>query len=441
VIGALVAVSAATVLFFALLPAIHVSRTDVQAVLKEGGRTGTGSRGRSWTTGFLAAEVALAVVFLAQFAVQLRSASTPPVPSDVAIDTTDVVTAAITLPAARYATPEQRDQFYRALRERMNAQPTVASMSMTTNLPLSGAEERSLDIGGRPAPDARSRPSVRTIAVAPGYFATFGLTLARGRDFSEADGRAAGDAQAIVNDRFVEQFLGATDPIGQRIAISPPESAASAPNWLTIVGVAPSIRQRRPAVPDAIVYTPFRSVAPATGSLVVRGRTDAGQLATLLRREVAKLDANLPVYRLRTMAQVLRDAQWTGRLSSNLFLMLTFVAVALAMVGLYAVTAHGVAQRAQEIGVRMALGARPWQVVQLVARRVAVQLAIGFLAGIACAKIWDWVFGSGSAGVTAADPKSLLVVAAMLVVLAVLACAVPARRAIRMDPIATIRQE
>ena len=439
VIVALIGVSAATVLFFALLPAIHLSRTNVNAVLKDGGRTGTGSRGRSWTTGFLAAEVALAVVFLAQFAVQLRSAG-PPMPSEVAIDTTDVLTAAITLPAAQYATAEQREQFYRGLRERMNAQPTVASMSMASSLPLSGAEERGLDIGGRAAPDASSRPVVRTIAVAPGYFGTLGLTLARGREFSEADG-GPGDAHAIVNERFVEQFLGAADPIGQRIALTSPQSAASAPTWLTIVGVAPSIRQRRGGDADAMVYTPFRSIAPATGWLLVRGRTDTGHLATLLREEVSKLDADLPVYRLRTMAQVLRDALWNGRLSSNLFLMLTFIAVALAMVGLYAVTAHGVAQRAQEIGVRMALGARPRQVVQLVARRVAVQLAIGFLAGMVCTKLWDWVFGSGSAGVTASDPKSLLVVAVMLAGLAVVACVVPARRAMRMDPVATIRQE
>ena len=263
VIAALIGVSAATVLLFALVPAIHLSRTDVHVVLKDGGRTGTGRRGRSWTTGFLAAEVALAVVFLGQFSVQLRSAS-PSVPSDAAVDTTDVLTAAITLPAAPYATPEAREQFYRALRERLNAQPIVASMSMATSLPLSGAEERGLDIAGRAAPDAASRPSIHTIAVAPGYFRTLGLPIARGRDFSDADGEP-GAANAIVNERFVERFLGATDPIGQRIALTSPDSPASAPNWLTIVGVAPSIRQRRPAVPDALVYTPFRSIAPGHG--------------------------------------------------------------------------------------------------------------------------------------------------------------------------------
>jgi putative ABC transport system permease protein len=439
VVAALIGVSAATIFLFALLPAIHVSRTDVNAVLKDGGRPGTGRRGRMWTTGFLAAEFALAVVFLAQFSVQLRNAG-PRLPSDAVIDTKDVLTAAITIPPAKYATPDERDRFYRGLRERLNAQPIVSSMSIASALPLSGAEEQTLDIGGRAPADAKARPTVRTVAIAPGYFQTLGLTLGRGRDFTEADG-GPGDAHAIVNERFVEQFLGTADPMGRRIAITPRQSPASAPNWLTIVGVAPSIRQRPSAVAEAVVYTPFRSVSPATGSLIVRGRVEPGELASLVREEVSKLDASLPVYRLRTMAQVMRDAQWNGRLSSNLFLMLTFIAVALATIGLYAVTAHGVAQRTQEIGLRMALGAQPRQVIRLIARRVAMQLAIGFMAGIVCTKLWDWKFGSGSAGVTASDPQSLLVVALILVLLAMVACVVPARRAIRMDPVVAIRQE
>lgn len=187
--------------------------------------------------------------------------------------------------------------------------------------------------------------------------------------------------------------------------------------------------------------TPFRSISPATGSLLVRGRTESGNLASLLREEVSKLDSNLPVYRLRTMAQVMRDAQWNGRLASNLFLMMTFIAVALSTIGLYAVTAHAVSQRAQEIGLRMALGAQPRQVIRLIARRVAMQLAIGFMAGIVCTKLWDWIFASANPGVKATDPQTLLVVAGILAGLAVVACVVPARRAVRMDPVAAIRQE
>jgi len=382
---------------------------------------------------------AVAVVFLGQFAVQLRHAG-PRVSSDAVIDTRDVLTAAITIPPATYATPDERDRFYRGLRERLNAQPGVLAMSVASALPLSGGEERRLDIGDRPAADAVAQPTVRTVAIAPGYFRTLGVTLGRGRDFTEADG-APGAAHAIVNERFVEQFLGTADPIGQRIAVTARQSSASAPDWLTIVGVAPSIRQRPSADADPVVYTPFRSLSPATSSLVVRGGVETARLAAIVREEVSKLDPGLPVYRLRTMAQVIRDAQWNGRISSNLFLMLTFIAVALATIGLYAVTAHGVAQRAQEIALRMALGAQPRQVVRLVARRVAMQLALGFMAGIVCTRLWDWRLGSGSDGVTASDPQSLLIVAAVLVVVAMVACVVPARRAVRVDPIVAIRQD
>jgi predicted permease len=439
VVAALVGVTAVTVFLFALLPAIHVSRTDVNAVLKDGGRAGAGRRGRRWATGFLAAEVALSVVLLAQFSVQLRARAAE-LPSDAAIDTQDVLTAAVTLPAAEYATEEQRDQFYRLLHERLNAHPAVVAMSVASRLPLSGAEEQRVRVSGQGASDSDSQPEVRTVAVAPGYFRTLGLALSRGRDFAEADG-TPGAAHAIVNERFVEQFMGRTDPIGHRIAVGAPEPPASGPNWLTIVGVAPSIRQRPPADADPVVYTPFRSLTPATGSLLIRARGEAADLAGRLRAEVAKVDADLPVYRVRTMAQVVRDAQWNGRLSAGLLLMLTFIAAALATVGLYAVTAHGVAQRAQEIGVRMALGAQPRQIIRLIGRRVAAQVTIGFGAGIACIRIWEATLGSGARNARASDPPSLLVVAAILAVLAILACIVPARRAMRTDPLVAIRQD
>ena len=313
-------------------------------------------------------------------------------------------------------------------------------MSVASALPLSGGEERRLDIGGRPAADAKAQPTVRTVGVAPGISARSASrsaadVISRKRTVDRAP------PYAIVNERFVEQFLGTADPIGQRIAVTARQSSASAPDWLTIVGVAPSIRQRPSADADPVVYTPFRSLSPATGSLVVRGGVETAGSPRSCAKKLSKLDPGLPVYRLRTMAQVMRDAQWNGRISSNLFLMLTFIAVALATIGLYAVTAHGVAQRAREIALRMALGAQPRQVVRLVARRVAMQLALGFMAGIVCTRLWDWKLGSGSDGVRASDPQSLLIVAGILVAIAMAACVVPARRAVRVDPIAAIRQD
>ena len=275
--------------------------------------------------------------------------------------------------------------------------------------------------------------------MAPGYFATLGLSIARGRDFTPDDG-SPGRPFVIVNERFVEKFSPDRDPIGQRIAVGPNDSPAP-PAWLTIAGVSPSIRQRPTPSPDAVVYLPLRSLPPPDAALIVRSdmRTDA--LSELLRDEMQSIDQNLPLNRMRTMAQVVRDAEWVGRMSRNLSRVLTFIAVMLAALGLYAVTSYAVSQQTHEIGLRMALGAGRRQVVWFIARRVALQLAIGLGAGVVCTKIWGSIFSTGRAGVTFADIEALLGVALILIAIAIVACFVPVRRATRLDPVAAIRND
>jgi putative ABC transport system permease protein len=189
------------------------------------------------------------------------------------------------------------------------------------------------------------------------------------------------------------------------------------------------------------VYLPFASAPAASASLIVRSGSDATALAPTVRKVVQAIDPNLPLYRERTMAQVIRDAQWNGRVANGLFVFLTFLAVALCTFGLYAVTAHSVTERTQEIGIRMALGAPGFQVALAVAKRVVVQLAMGFAAGVGCTMLWDWKFPAGPQGVRSTDPQSLLIVAAVLAVVAAGASIVPARRAVRLDPLVAIRHE
>lgn len=440
VAAALVGVSFATVFVFALLPAIHASKTDVNRALKDDGGMGTGSRGaRRWMTAFLTAEFALAVVLLAQVAESLPDQK-PPLPSDLVMDTTEVLTAAITLPGDTYRTPDQRFEFYRQLDERLRSVPDVSSMSVAGVLPLFGAAERQLDIEGRAPTDRESWPTVRTVAIGRGYFETLGLALVRGRDFEERDG-TPGRAHVIVNERFAQMFFGEQDPIGQRIAVAAPDAVEAPPNWLTIIGVSPAIRQRPSTDVDPIAYLPYRATTPSSFALLVRSRTETAALASRLRDELMAIDANLALYRMRTMAQVLRDAQWNGRVSGMLIFVLTFIAVGLSTVGLYAITAHGVSQRTREIGLRMALGARPQQVVRMIVQRALAQLAIGFIAGIACSVMWARLFLPRRPDVPAFDPQPLIVIAATLAVVAAIACFVPARRATRLDPVAAIRHE
>jgi predicted permease len=437
VLMALVGVSAASVLVFALLPALQASRPDVTLALKDGGRGGTGRSSR-WTTAFLALEFGLTVVLLAHFVVNVRTAP-PALATDRALDTDEVLAAAITLPSEAYRTPAQRHTFFDALRSRLAGLPAVSSAAIADVLPLSGGEEKRVEVEGQ-ARRADDSPGVRVVGITPGYFATLGLRAVSGRDLEAADG-TPGRPYVVVNERFVEQLLGQGDVIGRRISMADPKTAGGERTWSTVVGVVPSVRQRPAPTPEAVVYVPLRAAPPANAHLLVRSGLKTDALTSLLREEAAALDGSLPLYRVRTLARVSRDAQWNGRVSNGLFITLTFIAVVLATIGLYAVTAHLVVQRTQEIGVRMALGARPPQIVRLIARRVALQLSAGLAVGIAGSRLWGWAFGSGRDGISTTDATTILVVAAILTMLAAAACVFPVRRAARLDPVTAIRRE
>ena len=439
VITALVSVSAATVIVFALLPAMQASKTDINRVLKDGGR-GTGGRAiPRWTTVFLAAEFALAVILMAQIAVSLRTRR-PPLPTDRAIDTRQVLTASVTLPDQKYRTPEERLHFHRELTERLRALPDVSSSSVATAVPLMGGPDARIGVADHPPADRDAQQTARTVAIGPRYFDTLALPPVRGREILETD-NPAGSPAVVINQEFARVFFGEQDPVGRRISISATNAPEKTESWNVIVGVAPDIRQRPVADPEPIVYTAYAASPSATVTLLIRGRTESADLAARLKDEVAALDANLPVTRVQTMKDVFWSTQWNGRLSNRLILTLTLIAAALSIVGLYAVTMHAVGRQTQEIGVRMALGARPPQIIRMILRQALTQLAIGFLAGIACTWLWTRIFPSGSSSVSASDPQSLAMVAGILLVAAMVACVIPARRAITLDPVAAIRHE
>ena len=277
------------------------------------------------------------------------------------------------------------------------------------------------------------------ISITPGYFDALRLPLLQGRDFDETDG-GPGRENIIVNEMFAQEFFPEGGALGRRIAIGDavPTDGATVP-WLTIVGVSPTVRQRRATDSDPVVFVPWAAGAPATSALVVRSGLDTTSLVATLRQQVQAVDATMPIFRARTLPQVRHDSDWVGRVSSRLLLFLTFIAVSLATVGLYAVTAHGVSQQRHEIGIRMALGARPVQIARRVLRHALVQGSIGFGAGIVCTALWASVFPSGDAELRATDAGSLAIVGAVLVAVVVIAAAVPMRRATRLDPLTTIR--
>jgi putative ABC transport system permease protein len=442
VFAVLCGVCLVTVVVFGLAPAMHVSRTDVIHVMKEGGRSGsTGLRARRWTTAFLTAEFALTMMLLTTLALGVRI-SRAAQRADLAFNASNLITMSIALPADTYRSPDRRIDFYRQLEERLGGIAAVRSVAVTTALPLSGAAARQLEIDGRPAVAGETAPTVWTVTVSTRYFDALGLHLRRGRTFSDGDGTTRHEA-AIVNQRFAEMYFSNDDPLRYRIRLNEAGAAGLRPPWLTIVGVSPTVRQRGLPDPDPIVYLPLRAAPPASAVIVARSPQQPSAIAPALRDTVRSIDPDLPLYRIMSMEQALTESQWNGRVSNMIITSIAFVAVCLAAIGLYAVTAHTVVQRTQEIGIRIALGAERHHVVRIVLRRAMAQLALGLVAGVGCTLAWERLFSANAplSGQRMSDPMNLVAVSALLTGVALIACLSPAWRAMRVDPVVALRYE
>jgi putative ABC transport system permease protein len=439
VLAALVGVSFIAVLVFGLVPALQGSRVDVNRILKEGGRSATGRRGaRRLTTAFLVAEFALTIVLVANVVTSLRN-NTPPLPSDARINSRELVVASVTLPSDKYPSAQQRAAFYAELDARLAADTSISAAAIASVPPGPGGTEQRLEVEGHTLGAGDKPPTVWSVAATPGYFEALTVPVVRGRALAADDGRP-GRTHAVVSERFVELFMPGKEPIGYRIRLTSPASAAPA-EWLTIVGVSQTIRQRSGSSDDPIVYVPLAMSAPSNATVLVRSSAETSSLTAALRGRLMEVDANVPLYRIRTMKRALEDADWNGRLSIKLITALTLVTLAFTVVGLYAVTAHAVTQRTQEIGIRMALGARPAEVSWLILRRAAFQVALGLAAGIAATAAWDGVFFSGRVELRFVQADTFVSLAVVLTVITVIACIVPVRRATRLDPVAALRQD
>ncbi len=443
VFAGLVAISLATVVVFGLIPAIHASRTDINRTLKDGGRANTGAGMGVLTGAFLSVELALAMILIAQVAVASYIAHRP-LPTDANVNTTEVLTATITLPAAAYPTADRRQQFFTNLDQRMEGLASIVTTSRATILPGESGSPRRLQILGQEQPAGTPAPAVLTIDVAPRYFDTMAIALQRGRDFTTMDGTPGSDV-AIVSERFAGVFLNGDDPMDAQIAVTPASAPATTPpHWLTIVGVAPAIRQQAfdgRAQQRPIVYVPIAVGAPVTSTVMVRHRLDPEAAASLLRAEAQTVDPNVALYRMRTLKQVVREGQWTRHTSAVLADTVTYMSLLLAMVGLYAVTAQRVTLKTREIGLRMALGARSLQIARMIIAGMRLPLLAGLLLGTAGAMAWDGAFSSGLAGVYASAPPTLLKIAACITVLVIVACFVPLRRATATNPLSALRHD
>jgi putative ABC transport system permease protein len=429
---------------FGLAPALHVSRTDVNDVLKASGRSTAGSVGaRRWTGALMILQLALSVVLLTGAGLFARSFLTL-YTTNLRIDPSGLWTARLGLPLQTYPTPEARKAFFERLDDRLAANPALPAVTVASDVPFAslGGSVRQVTVEGRPERVGASSPDVSYVYVGSHYFDTLRLPLVEGRGLTKADGMP-GQEGAVVNERFASMFFPHETAVGRRIRITTRSRGPSSPP-LTIVGIAPTLPQFGPPglAADPAVYVPV-GAEPAPGafvSILVRG---PGQAAapSLLREDVRALDPDLPLYFIQTMDEIVARTRFPSRLLGTLMGLLALIALVLASVGLFALTAHSVAQRTQEIAVRMALGAQTRQVLWLLMRRTILQLAIGLGVGLAGALAVGQLLQASSAGTGARDPVILASVAAVLVAVSLAACLFPARRAVAVDPAIALRYE
>jgi predicted permease len=424
---------------FGLAPALRLSKLDVNAALKDGGRGSTGGgRGRHLSALLVTAEMALAVVLLAGAGVMIRSFLNL-YTSDLGVPTGNILTALLNLPDENYPHAQARISFYDRLETRLKATPGVESIAISGSLPGLGAGRFPYELAGAPPVDEQRRPKLSALVVSPAYFQTLRAALLSGREFNDADG-VSGVPVVIVNEQFANQYWPGESPLDKRLRLfdgNTPEA------WLTVVGVVTNIAHdaSRQTI-DPLIYMPYRQ-KPAAGMWVIaRTRAAPESLGPAFRREVQALDSELPIWLGPfPLSERLAGVYWDRGLHGALFLVFAAIALLLASVGLYAVIAHSVSQRTQEIGIRMAIGATARDIRRLVLRQGMLPLGIGLTIGLAASFAVNRVLIAELVQVSPADPISLVVASAVLVSSATLGCLIPARRAMRVDPIVALRHE
>jgi len=427
-----------TAVLFGLAPALHAARGNLTGALKEGGRGTTAGGGRVLRRVLVVAETAIALMLLAGAGLLLRSFLYLQT-VDRGFDPNGVVVADVFPPPATYADQRSVVAFLDAVVERVRALPGVATAATVSNLPLGGSDtDMYFRIEG--GPQAERPPTVWYRVVSSDYFNAMRIRLVRGRALNDGD-RASAPGAVVINETLARRHWGAADPIGSRVLVD--DRPQSAHQSYTVVGVAADVRHSGPQEPSrGEMYLHYRQYADRRATLVVRVTgQDPMQLAGPLRAAVQSVAAAVPVANIGTLAELDRDAVSQPRLMMLLVGCFGVVALALAALGLYGVLAYVVAQRTSEMGIRMALGARPADVIRLVVGQGLAVTAAGLAAGLFGAFFLTRALATLIYGVGPRDALTFTIAPALLLIAAVLASYLPARRASRVDPVVALRSE
>jgi putative ABC transport system permease protein len=434
----LVAALAAAVvagLLAGLVPALATTRADIRGTLQEGSRGTIGGRHRRTRAILVVAEVSLAVV-LSIGAVLLGRSFLRLLDVDPGFRPDHLLTMQMNVPP-RFNTADLRRQFYDDFFQRLETLPGVSAVGGTTRLPLGSTNVSTQVIVEGRALDPARLPEVEFRRALRRYFRAMGIPVLQGRDFDERD-TAAAPPVAVINQAAARRLFSGEDPVGKRVQLG----STPGPVWMTIVGVVGDVRHvSLDTEPAPELYVCAVQNPPVAPFIVLRAQGDPAALAAAVRARAREIDRDLPIFDVRTMEQLRSESMARRRFLALLALLFGATALALASAGVYGVMALSVAERTQEIGVRLALGARPAQMWALVVRQGLTLIAAGVCVGLVLARLTVPLMASQLFGIDAADPLTLVLVPIVLVGVALLACYVPARRAMRVDPLTALRCE
>jgi putative ABC transport system permease protein len=422
-----------------LLPAWQATKSDFNETLKEGGKGAASGVRNRWRNALVVSEVALSLVLLIGAGLLIRS-FIKILNTDLGFNPDNAMAMGVVLPPGRYTQDAERINLYRELTQRVASLPGVAAIGLTSGVPPGGWGRGLFQIVGQPVVPKSEQPTAGVVVTSPDYFAAVGTPLRAGRWFTAQDDAKA-QRVVLVNEALARRYFPNTSAIGQRLNLD------DGPPYEIVGIVANTMNADLDDVAEPVVYQSLAQRAPQAMWLIVRAQPDPSghenvtQLTSAIRRELAGLDANLPTSEAKTLHEAYRERSSPKRVITALLGIFASLALLMATVGLYAVMSFAVAQRTHEIGVRMALGAQARDVFSFVVKQglrlVSLGIFIGLLGAYAVTRLLSQILY----GVTATDPLTFALVAGLLLVTALVACVVPALRAMKVDPLIALRHE
>ena len=425
-----------TGLLFGIIPALQASKVDINLSLKESARTtaGGGSRLRS---ALVISEIALSLMLLIGAGLLLKSFAHLQ-QSDFGFNPENVLTVQVLLPQQRYAEPAKRLQFLNQSLQRIESLPGVQSVGATNFLPLTGFWGTiSFLVEGQPTPNPGDEPSADNRVATPNYFRTMGIRLLEGREFTEQD-REGTPNVSLINESLARQLWQGESPVGKRLNLGD----ANQPDWCEVVGVVGDVKSfglEKETHSD--IFRPFAQVPFPIMAFTIRTSGDPISLAPAVRREIWSVDKDQPLFKVLSLEQLATESLTLRRVSLILLGVFAALALVIAAVGIYGVMSYSVAQRTNEIGVRVALGAKPGDILKLIVGQGSLITLIGVGIGLLAAFILSRLIATLLYGVSATDTLTFIGAPLISASVALLACYIPARRAMKVDPMVALRNE